>query len=495
MNTTNNNQEVGYVVSSRSYLAYLDGLPTVKINDIVQNDQGIRGIVHSLHPNKVEVLLLDNTEVIPGQLFKRTAETLSLSVGEFLLGRAVNPLGIPIDGKGLLASSKTNLLPLDRPARDIQNRQFITEQLTTGVTLVDSLVPIGKGQRELVIGDSHSGKTSFLLETIINQSKVEQQQTICIYASIGKPLNVTRKVIDTLTANNAMSYTIIVATSSAESAPLIFLTPQAAFTIAEYFQNQGKDVLIILDDMGTHAKIYREISLLGNKAPGRESYPGDIFYQQSRLLERAGKFTDDAGGGSITALPVIELNLNDFTTFIPTNLMAITDGHLLFKASLRNKGQQPAVDLGLSVSRVGRQTQTIVQSTLSRRIRQVLAGARELETVSRFSTELPLETQLILHQKDLLEEIIHQETLTFVPVNLQIIMLGLVFTDFLKKQNLTFLRQNKSKLIQAFQTDTTLKKLSGAIMEMKSDDELIKGLEDILPKLNQLFDAKEISNQ
>lgn len=473
--------EVGFVKSIRNFLVYLDGLPTVRVNDIVVNEAGARGWISALLPDRVEMLLLDDSNIIPGQKFEQTGLKLTVPVGNFLQGRAINPLGIPIDGKGPLAKSSTSeLFELDRPAQNIGSRAFIDRQFDTGVTLVDTLIPLGCGQRELVVGDAHCGKTDFLVDTIINQKK---NNRLCIYASIGKPITEVRSLIDTLKDNDALAQTIIVATSSTDIAPLIFLTPQAAFSIAEYFQSQGQDVLVILDDMGNHAKIYREISLLSNKAPGRESYPGDIFYQHSHLLERAGNFKKEVGGGSITALPVIELNLSDFTTFIPTNLMAMTDGHLLFRSSLYNQGLHPAVDISLSVSRVGQQTQNRVQNLLSTRVKQVLAQATQLETVSRFSFELPAATQLLLKQKSLMEALLNQPPLTYIPKEVQTILLALPFTSFAKIGNAEQAKIYQETLISTITTDPGVKHILDEVFKMTSDEELCKKLELVAEKL------------
>ena len=479
-----NHEEVGFVTSSRDFLVYMDGFPTIKINDMVASSEGLRGWVNSLDEDKIEVLMVDEGKITPKELFKKLSKRLAVSVGDFLLGRSINPLGVPIDGKGLLG--KTNaaaVAELEQLAPSIEDRQFITQQFLTGITLVDTLIPLGKGQRELILGDAHSGKTGFLIDTIINQKNTG---VICIYASIGKPVVVVRNLIDVLNRNRAMGYTIIVATSSSEPAPLIFLTPKTAFTIAEYFQKKGKDVLLILDDLGTHAKIYREISLLGNKSPGRESYPGDTFYQQAHLLERAGNFLPQHGGGSITALPVIELNLNDFTTLIPTNLMSMTDGHLLFKAGLRSQGQTPAIDISLSVSRVGRQTQDPVSNLLSARVRQVLSAASDLETIARFSSELPAETQLILRRRDLIMELLKQDPLTQVPKPIQIILLSLPFTSFLQGKNRDFVEKYKNVLARTFLEDPKLSEIAKSIPNISTDDELIKLLEAVVPLLTKL---------
>lgn len=476
--------EVGYVTSARDFLVYLDGLPTIRINDMVESDSGARGWVSAVAEEKVEVLMLDESRVTPRQLFKKLPNRLGVGGGDFLLGRAINPLGVPIDGKGLLSKTKLNeVLELDKAAPGIDAREFITEQFLTGITLIDTLIPLGKGQRELVIGDAHSGKTSFLLDIIVNQRGAN---VVCIYASIGKPAVAVRNLIDVLRVNGALNYTVVIATSSSESAPLIFLTPKTAFSVAEYFQKKGHDVLLILDDLGSHAKIYREIALLGEKSPGRESYPGDIFYQHAHLMERAGNFVEEAGGGSITALPVIELNMMDFTTLIPTNLMSMTDGHLLFKSALRSQGQSPAIDISLSVSRVGKQTQDKVSNLLSTRVRQLLSHSAELETISRFSAELSLETQLILRRKDLILEFLKQDTLTAIPKVIQSILLALPFTTFMQDKTSSFAEKYKKMLMEAFLKQPTLLKIAKSVHKFKSDEDLIKQLEQVTPILKEV---------
>ncbi|MBI4039190.1 hypothetical protein HY384_04530 [Candidatus Daviesbacteria bacterium] len=478
-------QEVGYAVSSRDFLVYLDGLPTIRVNDLVESETGLRGWVNSIFEDNVEVLMLDEGQVVPKQQFKRLPSRLGIPVGDFLLGRAINPLGIPIDGKGLLFRAKTGpILELDQTAPPVESRQFITNQFLTGITLIDTLIPIGRGQRELILGDAHSGKSGFLIDVVVNQKNTG---VICIIALVGKPTITVRNLIDILKANQALSYTVVVATSSSDPAPLIFLTPKTAFTIAEYFQKKGKDVLLLLDDLGAHAKIYREIALLGNKSPGKESYPGDIFYQHAHLIERAGNFLPQAGGGSITALPVIELNLDDFTTLIPTNLMSMTDGHLLFKSSLHSQGQTPAIDISLSVSRVGRQTQDQVSSFLSTRIRQVLSAAADLETISRFSSELPTHTQIILRRKELILEFLKQEPLTPIPKQIQVILLALPFTSLFQDKNRLFAEQYKKIIIDSFLNHPQLAPITKSVPKLKSDEELLKLLEKAVPILLKLL--------
>lgn len=479
-----NNQEVGFVKSVKGFLIYIDGLPTIKVNELVENEQGVRGWVNALLPNQVEVLLLDDVNIQPGQIFHRAGKQLTVSVGPFLLGRAVNALGIPIDGNGNLAKSKTTEeAEIDRPAPGINDREFIAQQFMTGLTMVDSLVPLGKGQREMVLGDARSGKTTFLISSILNQ---KYTNTICIYASIGKPITDVRNLIDTLRVQGALPYTVIVAAASSDPAPLIFITPHTAFTIAEYFQRQGRDVLIILDDIGNHAKIHREISLLSDRSPGRESYPGDIFYQHAHLLERAGNFNKKAGGGSITALPVMEINLNDFTTLIPTNLMGMTDGHLFFKSALSLQGQFPSIDVPMSVTRVGNQTQDRIHNKLATKTKTILAEATQIETVAKFSSELPFATQLMLKQKEQISELLQQPLYTYIPKEIQIILLALPLTHIFSETNKAFMQRYKLKIIEAFIKIPQLSQIVKSLNNFKNDVELLAALEAVGPILQKI---------
>jgi F-type H+/Na+-transporting ATPase subunit alpha len=470
-------QEVGMVKEVRDFLMLLEGLPSVQVGEIIESDSSVKCLVNALLPESVEVLQLTTGAVTPRQIFARTGKNISISASPSLLGRTINPLGQVLDRLGPVEESNSKLIPLNKFAYGIEHREFIKEQFDTGITVIDTLIPVGKGQRELVVGDARSGKTSFLIDTIVNQ---KHTGVVCIYAIIGKPLGDVQQLIDKLNSTEAIKHTIIVAATSNDLPPLIHIAPKAAMAIAEYFSEQGKDVLLVLDDLGIHAKIYREISLLGNKPPGRESYPGDIFFQHAHILERAGNFNSTVGKGSITALPTIEINLNDLTTFVPTNLMAMTDGHLLFKASVSNQGRRPAVDIGLSVSRVGRQTQNRVQNSLSTRIRQVLAQADQLETVSRFSFELPKETQVVLRQKDLIMELIKQDSLSYIPKEIQTVLLSLPFTRLAQENSLDFIRKNRNNLIKAFYEDSMLSGISKSSFQLPSDQALIGQLENLI---------------
>lgn len=474
--------EVGFVCATRNYLIILNGLPTVKINEIVVSDQEIRGLVTSLGDNAVEVLLLDDAIIHPNERFVKTGKQLTIDVGDKLLGRAINPLGIPVDGKGKLGTLDKSL-PIYRVATGIKSRQFIKTPFETGITTVDMLVPVAKGQRELMIGPARSGKSGFILDTIVNQKR--SKNAVVVLGLIGKPLTEIKRTIDILAVNKALEYTVIIASSSSDPASLIYISPSVSMSIAEYFQSKGKDVLVVLDDLGLHAKYTREIYLLGNRAPGRESYPGDIFSIHAALLERAGNFRPEYGGGSITALPTIETSFNDYQAFIPTNLMAMTDGHILFDYDLYHRGLRPAVNIGLSVSRVGRQTQSIVAKVLADRVKSVIAQAKKYETLSRFGSEVAQTTQQILNQSKQIEIMLSQSGLVNIPRPVQIILLGLIFTQFLLSKDDQFLKNNKKKIIEYLEKKD-LNALDSQISQMKTEDELFKLLVAMSPELEKI---------
>lgn len=471
--------EVGFVTDIKGFLVQIDGLPSAQINNLVTSKANIRGWVTALLENKIQVLMLDEGNISPGEQFDLSEQKLTVNVGEFLLGRAINPLGQPVDGKGLF-SATSNLNPTSLDQDDvpgIDKRQFINAQFETGIVVIDSLIPIGKGQRQLLVGDPRSGMADFLTNIIINQ---KNKDFICIYASIGKPIQEIRNLIDTLHTNSAFSRTTVIATASSDPAPLIYIAPKVAMAMAEYFQKKGKDVLLILDDMGNHAKIYREIALLSDRIPTRESYPADIFHEHAALMERAGYFGNNCGGGSITALPVISINLSDVTSYIPTNLMAMTDGHLLFKSALYTQGQRPAVDISQSVTRVGSQTQTTIQKIVALKIRTLLTRANQLQSLTHFSTELAEDTRIITHQGKLIEEILKQESLTFISKEVQLIMMGLVLTGFLVKRDLEFLKRNKGKIIQLLNTDKDYAIAKQQALNCHSEKELLQTLAGII---------------
>lgn len=475
-------QEIGYASNINEYIVWVDGLPNVFVNEIVQTEQGVKGIVISFNNEKIEVLMLDEAKIRPKEIFRRTYKHLSLAMGPHLIGRVINPLGQAIDGKPGFTGLGTPVELHQAPA-PIKHRETISRQFETGITSVDSLMPLAYGQRELVIGDPHSGKTGFLMDTVINQ---KDKNVICVLGIVGKPNNEIKKLEEILKVNKAMDYTIMVASSASERAPLGYLTPSVAISVAQYFQKTGRDVLLILDDLGVHAKIYREISLLSGKAPGRQSYPGDIFYEQARLIERCGSFNKAAGGGSITALPVIEVNLEDFSSFIPTNLMGMTDGHLKFDSRLYRQGLRPALDVELSVSRVGHQTQMLSQKALADKVKAVLAEGKKLESYSRLGSDLSEVTQKTLKQNKQILAILKQDSSVKIPILVQMILLGLTFTPFLAQKDQNFVSVYKETILNYLIKNFDLKTYQTQVAGMHDEKQFIESLNTIIPALEKV---------
>ncbi|MCL4390136.1 MAG: hypothetical protein M1484_04330 [Patescibacteria group bacterium] len=486
MNNSSKIEEVGFVQSVKGKIASVSGLPSAKVGELVVGENGAQGYIAGLFVDYIEVYLLSDDNVEPGQMFRRSGDFLGVIPSDGLLGRVISPLGIPLDEKGAIGQKMeaTDKVSLDQPAVGIVGRRYIEEQFETGIIVIDTLFPLGKGQRELVIGESRAGKTAFLLDVIANQ---KDQGVICVLCLIGKPIAEARDVWRQLENRGILTHTVVVMSTSTDPAPMVFLTPQTALTVADFFRRKRKDVLVILDDMGVHARNYRELSLVSGRPPGRESYPGDIFYQQARLLERAGSFDEKAGGGSITALPVIELALSDLQAFIPTNLMGMTDGHLLFRSALAQKGQQPALDLSLSVTRVGSQTQKRLQNSLATRVKETLARGGQLEIVSRFGSELPLETKRILSQKGLIEELLIQKSGQSFTKEMQVILLSLPFSKFLADKDRTFVKANLDKIVTAFGTDPALKKIRDESFSNDNLDSLIVDLDGVKDKLETMI--------
>lgn len=484
-NTQFPTQEIGYASSINNYLVWIDGLPNIKINEIIINKEGSRCMVTAIKANQVGALILDDVKIEPGDEFRRTGQQLSIGVGDYLLGRMINPLGQPVDGKGRLSAvGKTE--DLDKAPLGISARAAINRQFETGIALIDTLVPLAYGQRELLIGDPRSGKSSFLVDLIVNQ---KNKGLVCVLCIVGKPAIEIKRLVAVLADNGAMDYSVVVAAAASERAPLIYLTPSVGVTLAEYFQSSGRDVLLVMDDLGVHAKFYREISLLSGRAPGRESYPGDIFYQHARLVERAGNFTRQFGGRSITALPVIETSLDDFSGFMSTNLMGMTDGHLLFNSERYHQGFRPSVDVSLSVSRVGRQTQFMAQKRLSSRVKSLLAESANLETFARLGSDISAQTKAILNQAEQIKEILKQDPLTRIPVVVQMMMLGLTFTPFLQNNSAEFVKKNKKSILNYFLQIAELNKYSLEVVKMRDENELIKSLDQFLAGLGQVCQA------
>src|SRR5271155_145293 len=396
--------EVGTIISLGDGIARLHGLDKVMAGELLDFPHGVAGLALSLEEDQVGAVLMgDYTELREGDQVKRTGKILSVPVGDAMVGRVVNSLGQPIDDKGPIATTQT--LPMERLAPGVVDRQPVREPMMTGLKAIDSMIPIGRGQRELIIGDRQTGKTAICLDTIINS---KGKDLICIYCAIGQKRSSIAQIVQTLTEHGAMDYTIIVAASASEPAPLLYVAPYAATAIAEYFRDNGKHALVIFDDLSKHAMAYREISLLLRRPPGREAYPGDVFYLHSRLLERASKLSDKRGGGSLTALPIIETQAGDVSAYIPTNVISITDGQIFLETDLFNSGVRPAVNVGLSVSRVGFSAAIKAVKQVGSTLKLDLAQYRELAAFAQFGSDLDPLTQKQLNRGQRLTELLKQ---------------------------------------------------------------------------------------
>ena len=393
-------KEVGVVKWVGDGIANIDGIDHAFYGEIVIFDCGVKGMVQDVRRDEIGVILFGrDTEIKEGSKVVRTGKMAGLPVGDGYLGRIVDSLGSPLDGKGEIKAE--GFRPVECPAPSIVDRKSVSEPMETGLLSIDSMFPIGRGQRELIIGDRQTGKTSIATDTIINQ---KGKDVVCVYVAIGQKASTIAKLVNTLKENDAMDYTIIVSATASDPAPLQYIAPYAGTAIAEYFMYSGKDVLIVYDDLSKHAVAYRAISLLLERSPGREAYPGDVFYLHSRLLERSARITPEAGGGSITALPIIETQAGDLSAYIPTNVISITDGQIFLESQLFNAGQRPAVNVGLSVSRVGGAAQTKAMKKAAGSIRIDLAQYREMEVFTQFSSDLDDATKKQLaHGRSLME--------------------------------------------------------------------------------------------
>ena len=405
--------ESGRVQQVGDGVARVQGLGNVQTSELVAFPNGIIGMALNLEADNVGCVLFgDDTLIREGDEAKRTGRIAEVPVGEALLGRVVNPLGVPIDGKGPIDAEAA--LPIERKAPGVIDRQPVTEALMTGLKVIDSTVPIGRGQRELIIGDRQTGKTAIGVDTIINQKNSDVK---CIYVAIGQKASTVAKVVAELEANGAMDYTIVVSATASEPAPLQFLAPYSGCSMGEYFRDKGEHALIIYDDLSKQAWAYREMSLVLRRPPGREAYPGDVFYLHSRLLERAAKMSDEKGAGSLTALPVIEILEGDVSTFVPTNVISITDGQILLKPELFYSGIRPAMDVGASVSRVGSSAQTPAMKAVAKTIKADISRYNEVKAFAMFGTEgLDASTQNLLNHGEKLIEILKQDQYSPMPI-------------------------------------------------------------------------------
>ena len=396
--------QTGRVVSVSDGICRVSGVSDAMAGELLELDGGMRGMVMDLEKDNVGVVLLGGYDSLQeGAAVRRTGRILSVPVGEELIGRVVDALGRPIDGEGEIQTSRTR--PIESPAPGVIARKSVSKPMQTGIKAIDALIPIGRGQRELIIGDRQTGKTAIALDTILNQ---KGKDMICIYVAIGQKESTVAGFVEKLRQGGALDYTIVVSASASEAAPMLYIAPYAGAAMGEYFMYKGRDVLIVYDDLSKQAVAYREISLLLHRPPGREAYPGDVFYLHSRLLERAARLSEEAGGGSMTALPIIETQAGDISAYIPTNVISITDGQIFLETDLFNSGVRPAVNVGLSVSRVGGSAQLGAMKQVAGRLRMDLAQYRELAAFSQFGSDLDKATQATLHRGDRMTELLKQ---------------------------------------------------------------------------------------
>ena len=411
--------DIGTVITVGDGIALVYGLDKAMLNELLIFPGDVYGMVLNLEEDHVGAVLLGNDRNIKeGDTVKRTGRVVEVPVGDALLGRVVNALGQPIDGLGEIKSTKFR--PVERIAPGVMTRKSVNVPLQTGITSIDSMIPIGRGQRELIIGDRQTGKTAIAIDTIMNQ---KGKDCLCIYVAIGQKNSTVAQIVETLRTHGALEYTVIVSATASELAPLQYIAPYAGVTIGEEWMEQGKDVLIVYDDLSKHAVAYRTLSLLLKRSPGREAYPGDVFYLHSRLLERACRLAPEYGGGSITALPIIETQAGDISAYIPTNVISITDGQIFLMSELFNSGQRPAVDSGLSVSRVGSSAQIKAMKQVAGSLKIELANFRELQSFSQFGSDLDQNTKNILNHGEVLMEVLRQPQYVNKDVNQQIIEL------------------------------------------------------------------------
>ena len=443
--------EGGVVISSADGIVHVVGMNRAVYGEIVTFDNGAKGMVESVDPEQLGIMLFDGAETVGvGTMVTRSGKRAGIPVGDAFLGRVISPLGEPIDGKGPIEAVGYN--PIEKQAPGILERQSVDTPLHTGILAIDSMFPIGRGQRELIIGDRQTGKTSIATDAILNQKNTG---VLCIYVAIGQKASSIARVAGDLQKHGAMSYTTIVAATASDSAPLQYIAPYAGTALAEYFMSQGKSVLIVYDDLSKHAVAYRAISLLLRRSPGREAYPGDVFYLHSRLLERSCRMRDDLGGGSITALPIVETQAGDVSAYIPTNVISITDGQIFLESALFNAGNRPAVNVGLSVSRVGGAAQTKAMKKANANLRIELAQYKDMESFAQFSSDLDAETRRQLDHGKALMEMLKQPLYQPKSDAEQVVTLVLASHGVLDELPTAELRAKTSAFVRQFRADVS----------------------------------------
>ena len=443
--------EGGVVISSADGIVHVEGMNRAVYGEIVTFDNGAKGMVESVDPEQLGIMLFDGAETVGvGTMVTRSGKRAGIPVGDAFLGRVISPLGEPIDGKGPIEAVGYN--PIEKQAPGILERQSVDTPLHTGILAIDSMFPIGRGQRELIIGDRQTGKTSIATDAILNQKNTG---VLCIYVAIGQKASSIARVAGDLQKHGAMSYTTIVAATASDSAPLQYIAPYAGTALAEYFMSQGKSVLIVYDDLSKHAVAYRAISLLLRRSPGREAYPGDVFYLHSRLLERSCRMRDDLGGGSITALPIVETQAGDVSAYIPTKVISITDGQIFLESALFNAGNRPAVNVGLSVSRVGGAAQTKAMKKANANLRIELAQYKDMESFAQFSSDLDAETRRQLDHGKALMEMLKQPLYQPKSDAEQVVTLVLASHGVLDELPTAELRTKTSAFVRQFRADVS----------------------------------------
>jgi len=468
--------EVGTIVSVGDGIARVHGVEKTMAGEMLEFPHGIFGIALNLEEESVGVVLLgDYTEIKEGDPVKRTGRIISVPVGPELVGRVVNALGQPIDGKGPITAKQQ--MPIERIAPGVVDRSPVKEPMQTGLKAIDAMVPIGRGQRELIIGDRQTGKTAVAVDAIINQ---RGQDVICIYNAIGQKQSTIAQVVRTLEEAGAMEYTIVVAAGASEPAPLLYISPYSACTMGEYFRDSGGHALVIYDDLSKHAQAYREISLLLRRPPGREAYPGDVFYLHSRLLERAAKLKKENGGGSLTALPIIETQAGDLSAYIPTNVISITDGQIFLESDLFHQGIRPAINVGNSVSRVGGSAQIKAMRQVAGTLRLDLAQYRELAAFAQFGSDLDKATLNQLNRGRRLVEVLKQPQYQPLTAEKQVAIIYAATNGYLDPIPVDQVRNYENELFRYLETSRT--ELMAALTEKKAIDDAIK------PELNQALE-------
>ena len=468
--------EVGTVIMVGDGIARASGLEKCMAGELLQFDNGEYGMAQNLEENTVSIVLLgSDVGIKEGSTVKRTGKVVSVPVGEAMIGRVVNALGQPIDGAGPIET--TEFRAIESPAPGIIDRQPVKEPLQTGIKAIDSMIPIGRGQRELIIGDRQTGKTSIATDAILNQ---KDTGVLCIYVAIGQKASSIARVAEDLKKHGAMSYTTIVAATASDSAPLQYIAPYAGTALAEYFMSKGKSVLIVYDDLSKHAVAYRAISLLLRRSPGREAYPGDVFYLHSRLLERSCRMRDDLGGGSITALPIVETQAGDVSAYIPTNVISITDGQIFLETELFHSGVMPAVNPGISVSRVGGNAQIKAMKKVAGTLKLIYSQYRELQSFAQFGSDLDADTKARLAQGERIVEVLKQNRSAPVPVEKQVAILYATIHDLLVKVKVADVAEYEKGLYEYLENDAA----GAAVMETirttgnldKDTEEALKGV-------------------